>query len=244
MRPALRCRTWRSGAVSTAWEVTEFLARSPSGSFRADAGLAGRVCQANQPLWLRDARNDERSATALPHETGLRGVFIFPVSAEGRLHGVLAFGSRAELDEPDETCLRAVANIGLLLGHFLRRRTERRILRDSEHRFRRYTALGCYWHFETDSELRLVASTEAGVGGVSDILGKRLWELPRLRVGDEAWARLEAELAAHWSFCDFAVSVVQADGRESHYNLSGEPMFDQAGVFRGFLDIGLDVTKG
>lgn len=224
-------------------EVSEFLARSPSSPFRAHAGLSGRVCQARQPLWLRDADSDERLAHALPHEVGLRGVFMLPVSADDALYGVLAFGSRAGISEPDEACLRAVANIGHLLGHFLRREGQVEQLRRSEQRYARYTALGCDWHFETDSELRLVASNAGGLGGVTDLTGRRLWEVPALQVSEDEWARLKAEMAARWSFCDFACSAVMADGRESRYHLSGEPIFDEAGVFQGFLGIGLNVTQ-
>jgi PAS domain-containing protein len=226
-----------------ATEVESFLARSPLGRVRSNAGLAGRVCEAQQPLWLRDVQRDARAAVALPHEIGLRGLFIFPVSADDVLHGVMVFGSRAELNEPDESCLRAVANIGNLLGHFLRRDAEHERLRHSEQRYARYTALGCDWHFETDKELRFTSSTATGIAGVSDILGKRLWELPHLRVSDEEWTRLKAELAAQWSFCDFACSALLPDGREARYLLSGEPVFDDAGVFSGFLGIGLDVTQ-
>jgi len=223
-------------------EVSAFLAQSPIGRFRADAGLAGRVCQAAQPLWMRDAHSDARAASALPHEIGLRGVFVFPVMADGTLCGVLVFGSRNELNEPDECCLRSVSNLGNLLGHFLRRESELTELRNSEQRYRRYAALGCDWHFETDSDLRFITTTATGIAGVSDILGKRLWELPHLRVNDEEWTRLKAELAAQWSFCDFACTAVMADGREVRYALSGEPVFDAAGVFSGFLGIGLDIT--
>lgn len=228
---------------ASATEVEKFLAKSPSGRFRADAGLAGRVCQAKQPLWLRDAHNDARGASALPPEIGLRGVFIFPVSVDATLFGVLAFGSRNELSEPDESCLRSVANIGNLLGHFLRREAELTRLRHSEQRFSRYTALGCHWHWETDSEGRFVATTAPGIGGVGDILGKRLWELPHLRVSDEEWTRLKAEIAAQWSFCDFECAAMLSDGREARYYLSGEPAFDATGTFTGFLGIGLDVTQ-
>ncbi|MGE0857842.1 MAG: PAS domain-containing protein [Gammaproteobacteria bacterium] len=228
-------------SVGDAPEVEMFLARAPQGRFPANAGLSGRVCQTMQPLWLRDARDDQRSATAWPHEIGLRGVFVLPVSAEGRMHGVLVFGSRAGLEEPDESCLRSVASIGLLLGHYLRRETERQALLVSERRLRRYAALGCDWQFETDSELRLVACTEARITEVGDILGRRLWELPHLSPADEPWVRVRAELAARWSFCDFGVSAAQPDGRATCYRLSGEPMFDESGVFRGYLGIGLEV---
>ena len=223
-------------------DVENFLAKSPRARFRADAGLAGRVQQANQPLWIRDPLRDPRMATALPHEIGMRGNFMFPVRVDDVSYGVLAFASDSTVREPDERALQTVLKIGTLLGHFLRRDAAEAQQRHSEQRYRRFTALGCDWHWETDRELRFIATTDAGVAGVSDILGKRLWDLPHLRVSDEEWARLKAEIAAQWSFCDFACMAVLPDGRETRYCISGEPVFDDEGVFSGFLGIGLDVT--
>jgi PAS domain-containing protein len=231
---------WSSARAS---EVEQFLARSPIGRFRADAGLAGRVCRAKQPVWLRDAHKDVRHGAALPHEVGLRGLFICPVGIDGALDGVLVFGSRAELTELDEHGLRAIASIGKLLGHFLRRETEKRRLLDSEQRYRRYTALACDWQWQLDSELRFVAGTACSIDAGGELIGKRLWELPQLRVAADEWTRLQAEINAQWSFCDFECVVVQKDGRESRYTLSGEPMFDAAGLFCGVLGVGLDITQ-
>ncbi len=224
-------------------EVEAFLARSPIGRFRADAGLAGRVCRAKQPVWVSDAHHDVRHGAALPHEVGLRGLFICPVGVDGALDGVLVFGSREELTELDEHGLRAVATIGKLLGHFLRREAEKRRLIDSEQRYRRYTALACDWQWQLDSELRFVESSACSIDAGGEIIGKRLWELPHLRVAADEWARLQAEIVAQWSFCDFECVAVQNDGRERRYTLSGEPMFDAAGLFCGVLGVGLDITQ-
>ena len=223
-------------------EVESFLGRSPVGRFRADAGLVGRVNHARQPLWLRDAHTDPRHASALPHEVGLRGLFICPVGVDGGLDGVMVFGSRAELAETDEQGLRAIANIGKLLGYFMRRDADQRRLHDSEERFRRCTALASDWQWQLDSELRLIASSACSIAVGGELLGKRLWELTHLRVAADEWTRLEAEIAARWSFCDFECVAVQSDGRESRYVLSGEPMFDAAGCFSGVLGVGLDIT--
>ena len=231
---------WSNARAS---EVENFLARSPIGRFRADAGLAGRVCRAKQPVWLRDAHNDVRQGAALPHEVGLRGLFICPVGVDGGLDGVMVFGSRAELAETDEHGLRAVASIGKLLGHFLRRENEKRRLQDSEQRYRRYTALASDWQWQLDRELRFVTSSACSIDAGGGLIGKRLWDLPQLRVAADEWTRLQAEIVAQWSFCDFECVAVQSDGRESRYTLSGEPMFDAAGMFCGVLGVGLDITQ-
>ena len=224
-------------------QVEEFLGKACNSTVRADSGLAGRVCQARQPLWILDATRDARMAVALPHETGMRGTFMFPVVADGVTHGILAFASRAVLDVPNERCLQTVANIGRLLARFLRRCAQQAQQRQSEARYKRYTALACDWHWETDRDLCFIATTETGIAGVSDILGKKLWELPHLQVSDDEWTKLRAELAAQWSFCDFACTAILADGREARYCLSGEPAFDDHGAFSGFLGVGLDITR-
>ena len=63
--------------------VEQFLEKSRGLVFRPGAGLAGRVCQSGQPLWVVDGARDARvSPTALAPETGEEGAFVFPVTSE------------------------------------------------------------------------------------------------------------------------------------------------------------------
>jgi len=225
--------------------VEKFIEESRGGVFRADAGLAGRVCNASEPLWiLSAAQKTPASPTALAHETNLGGAFVFPVTAAGKSIGVLAFNGR-NIREPDERLLQTVRSIGEQLGQFLRQRQIRDELRSSEERFRRLTELSVDWYWEQDSQFRFTHVAGAGMEGTGDMLGKTLWELPGIVHGDElpGWVAHKSEIAAQWSFCDFECAVALPDGQLKHYSLSGEPLHDAAGVFKGFHGTALDITE-
>src|SRR6185436_18471508 len=92
--------------------------------------LAGRVWQTGQPLWSTDTTQDDRSLnSAINRESGMRGAFLFPVMAEGRIIGVLTFNSRS-VRAPDERLLRSVHAIGSQVGQFLRRKAGEEALRN------------------------------------------------------------------------------------------------------------------
>lgn len=223
--------------------VEQFMEKSRHAVFRPGAGLAGRVCQSGQPLWILDGSNDTHaSQTALAHETGLDGAFVFPVIAEDKTIGVLAFASHV-VREPDDRLLQAVRSIGDQLGQFLQRRQAEDTLRQSEARFRRLTELSSDWVWEQDSQFRFTKITGTGMTGIGDILGKTLWELPAVVVTDDEWVKHKSELAAQWSFCDFEYAVVLPDGQLGYYCISGEPLYDAAGAFTGFHGTGLDITR-
>src|SRR6266568_2372851 len=103
--------------------VEQFIEKSRDLSYAPGAGLAGRVWQTVQPLWVPDVTRDTRVATGtLFRDTGMRGAFVFPITseAEGKPIGVLAFNSR-QVREPDERLLKAILVIGSQIGQFLQR---------------------------------------------------------------------------------------------------------------------------
>ncbi len=223
--------------------VEQFLEKSRGAMFRPGAGLAGRVCQSGQPLWILNGSKDVRaSQTALAHETGMDGAFVFPVIAEGKTIGVLAFASRT-VHEPDDRLLQAVLSIGHQLGQFLQRRQVEDTLRQSEARFRRLTELSSDWVWEQDRDFRFTKVVGTGMAGTGDILGKTLWELPTIVLSDDEWVKHKSELAAQWSFCDFEYAAVLPDGQYGYYRISGEPVYDEVGTFTGFHGTGLDITR-
>jgi PAS domain-containing protein len=81
------------------------------------------------------------------------------------------------------------------------------------------------------------------MAGTGDILGKTLWELPTIVLSDDEWVKHKSELAAQWSFCDFEYAAVLPDGQFAYYCISGEPVYDTAGVFTGFHGTGLDISQ-
>jgi PAS domain S-box-containing protein len=224
-------------------EVEQFMKKSRGAVFRPGAGLAGRVCQSGQPLWILSRSKDARAShTALAHETGMDGAFVFPVIADDKTVGVLAFASRT-VHEPDDRLLQAVQAIGHQLGQFLNRRQAEDALRRSETRFRRLTELSSDWVWEQDSHFRFTRITGTGMAGTGDILGQTLWELPTIVLSEDEWIRHKSELAAQWSFCDFEYAAILPDGQLGYYLISGEPVYDAAGAFTGFHGTGLDITR-
>jgi PAS domain S-box-containing protein len=222
--------------------VEEFLEKSRGMVFRPGAGLAGRVCQSGQPLWIVDgARDAAVSPTALAPETGEYDACVFPVTTDDKVIGVLAF-SASRVREPDDRMLQAVRSIGSQLGGFLLRQQAVDALRRSEMRFRVLNNLTSDWYWEQDSNFRFTQVVGCSAFGTAEILGMTHWELPNVVVADEGWAEHKSQLAARWSFCDFEFATVHSDGKHAYYSICGEPVYDAAGIFTGYCGTGLDIT--
>jgi PAS domain S-box-containing protein len=223
--------------------VEQFLDKSRGLVFRPGAGLAGRVCQSGQPLWVIDGTRDAGVApTALAPETGDEGAFVFPVTSEDTIIGVLAFSSPI-IREPDDRTLQIVRSIGSHLGRFLQRQEAVDALRRSESRLRALNVLTSDWYWEQDSDCRFTQSIAGCPFGDVDILGMTHWELPNVVLTEAKWAEHRSHLAAKWSFHDFEFAIVQPNGQYGYYLISGEPVYDKAGIFSGYSGNGLDITK-
>jgi PAS domain S-box-containing protein len=222
--------------------IEQFLERSRGMVFRPGAGLAGRVYQSGQPLlMLNGARRARVSSTALAPESSENGACVFPVTADDKVIGVLAF-SGSTVREPDDRMLHTLHSIGSQLGRFLLRQQAVNALRQSEMRFRVLTDLASDWHWEQDGDFRLTRVVGCSAFGTADVLGLTHWDLP-LVLADVSWAEHKSQLAARWSFCDFEFAVVQPDGKQAYYSISGEPVYDEAGIFTGYCGTGIGITK-
>ena len=103
-------------------EIGRFIDMSRTLTYGAGVGLAGRVWQSGEPLWVADVNSDTRvSVAGRAHESGVRGAFVFPLVSEGRTIGVFIFNSRA-VREPEERLLRAIHVIGSQIGQFIQRK--------------------------------------------------------------------------------------------------------------------------
>jgi diguanylate cyclase (GGDEF)-like protein/PAS domain S-box-containing protein len=117
-------------------EIEQFISLSRDMTYAPGVGLAGRVWQSGQLLWVADVNKDARvSAAGRARESGIRGAFVFPVISDGKTIGVLIFNSR-EIREPEARLQQAVRVIGSQVGQFLQRKQAQEVLRESEERFR------------------------------------------------------------------------------------------------------------
>jgi diguanylate cyclase (GGDEF)-like protein/PAS domain S-box-containing protein len=142
---------------------------------------------------------------------------------------------------------RALERLGIATRADLAAPPTRDSLRESEERFRSLTHLSSDWYWEQDAELRFVHT-----GGVDDErggitaeqhVGQRRWELPGTEPLEGDWSEHKAVLAARLPFRDFMLRRAVDGQRVSYVSVSGEPVFDEGGRFRGYRGIARDVTQ-
>jgi diguanylate cyclase (GGDEF)-like protein len=107
-------------------------------------------------------------------------------------------------------------------------------LEEAEQRFRTLIRLSSDFYWETDAQHRirhLLYGAGHRLGMAHDAMLAAACEAHR------------ATLDAHLPFRGFEFAQVQAEGEARHYLLSGEPVFDAAGAFRGYRGVGRETTE-
>ena len=120
-------------------------------------------------------------------------------------------------------------------------------LRDSEERFKDFAAAASDYFWETDENLRFSYFSErfTEVTGVpkESLLGKTR-KASSIDVEDEeAYRHHLADLAAHRPFRDFVHPRTHDNGRVVYLSISGDPVFDEAGIFQGYRGSGTDISE-
>ena len=120
-------------------------------------------------------------------------------------------------------------------------------LRESEARFRSLAELSSDWYWEQDENGSFTKTS----GPVLEMLGLRVDALTGEKSDDgtTGWntaqhAALMTKIAAREPFLDFKFSRVNSDGATQNFQVSGEPMFNQACRFVGYRGIGVELAPG
>ncbi len=120
------------------------------------------------------------------------------------------------------------------------------VLRRSEERFRSLTELSSDWYWEQDEELRFTyVSTgfaERSSHDPAKVIGKRRWEFEEVVPASGTWEDHRKVLEARAPFRDFEQISLLADGTRLHLSSSGQPVYDEAGVFKGYRGVGSNIT--
>jgi len=135
---------------------------------------------------------------------------------------------------------------GLITDITARKQSEER-LRESEARFRALTELSSDWYWEQDAQFRFVRLD----GGPQttrrlpedNYLGVTRWETDAQGVSQAQWAAHRAVLQAHETFHDFEMLCIDAAGCLTWVAISGTPIFDVQGQFKGYRGIGRDISE-
>jgi signal transduction histidine kinase len=118
----------------------------------------------------------------------------------------------------------------------------RAALRDSERRLKAYAEMAADWFWEQDADLRFVRDSKIPQITRPDDVGKARWELADPAMDPGRWETHKAVLAGRLPFRDFRWERIGIDGRRHHMSTSGDPIFDEAGMFLGYHGTGRDVT--
>ena len=116
----------------------------------------------------------------------------------------------------------------------------------SQARLSSLLSLSADWIWEQDADLRFnyVSGGAFDVAGVEppSLIGRRRFFGNDREVTPEALAGHEADIAGRRAFRDFDSRLTRPDGVVRWIRISGEPVFDDSGHFKGYRGVGRDIT--
>ena len=124
-----------------------------------------------------------------------------------------------------------------------RKRTEEAV-RESEAKFRDYAESASDWFWEIGTDYKFTLLTENAFGSdLADRIGTACWDRALdLETEPEKWRLLQATLDSRKPFRDFVYHSARQNGSPIHVKVTGKPVFDADGEFRGYRGTGTDVT--
>ncbi|MEK0082352.1 PAS domain S-box protein [Benzoatithermus flavus] len=113
-------------------------------------------------------------------------------------------------------------------------------------RLRDYAEASSDWWWETDTEHRFTAFSERfeEVLGIAParLLGRHRWDSRRDDPADGDWDAYRRTVEAQEPFRDFTYAILDDAGNRRVLQVSGRPVFDPDGSFKGYRGIGRDIT--
>jgi PAS domain S-box-containing protein len=166
--------------------------------------------------------------------------------ADGKPLGILVVIDTKQMDNP--VAVRGLLQIlGASAASELERSTYESQLRASEARFRDVAEVTSDWFWETDADMRFSyfseRTQERGGFDPSDYIGRSRTDIAAELLTEPKWERHFDDLRHHRPFRDFEYEFRTTTGEILVANISGQPMFDDSGNFRGYRGAGSNVTE-
>jgi len=132
------------------------------------------------------------------------------------------------------------------LGDITVQRQAEAALRESEARFRSLTQLSSDLYWEQDDQYRFTSFSGTGSARAEELglglVGKKLWERGYLNMSAVDWSAHMSLLGERKPFHDLELCRQDESGRKVWIGVSGEPVFENSGAFKGYRGVGKDIT--
>ena len=104
------------------------------------------------------------------------------------------------------------------------------------------------WRWTLGADMRFTALQALRDGAdelfvVPDCLGRALWDIGFDVSSNDGWGAMRREIESHQSFRDVILTRSIANGEERYISISGEPRFNSANRFIGYIGIAKDVSR-
>jgi PAS domain S-box-containing protein len=110
-------------------------------------------------------------------------------------------------------------------------------LLESKTRLRSLLNLSADGYWEQDEQFCFTEHSGLAIAGPEGVLGRHLWDLPFENSDEIDWQTHRTQLEWRAIVRDLKLRFVDGAGRTRHVSISGEPMFDAAGQFKGYCGI-------
>jgi len=118
----------------------------------------------------------------------------------------------------------------------------------SEQRFRDFAETAADWFWEQDADLRFTFLSanfpRFSRSPNKQFIGKNRQEIAgKQNFSDSHWRYLEQKQAAREAFSNFEYEVRSDEGKSFFVRISGKPIFNENGEFKGYRGSGIDITS-